>query len=162
MESPVNVGIGQLRVGRNPDRIMCVGLGSCVAIALWDHSTKIGGMAHIMLPDESLSPKASTKNPAKFANTAVNALLVELIDQGANRYLTVAKIAGGANMFKHLNPDMKDIGMENVVAVRKAIIKEHLKLVSEDVGGSTGRTVELDTSTGNLLIKNVRGDTKII
>lgn len=162
MDPLVNVGIGQMHVAKQPTRLICLGLGSCVAIAIWDSSTKIGGMAHVMLPDESYSPKRLESPPAKFGNKAVKALTDEMKKEGANVYVAVAKIAGGANMFKNVSPDMRDIGLENSDSVKGALKLGHIRLVAEDVGGSLGRTVELDTSTGKLTIKTVRGAVKII
>ena len=162
MEMIVSVGIGQLRVARSPSRLLCLGLGSCVAIAIWDSSTKIGGLAHVMLPDESFAPKRIDSPPAKFGNTAPKALMDEMRKSGANIYVSIAKIAGGANMFRSVSPTMKDIGLENSEAVKKALRQNHIRLVSEDVGGSLGRTVELDMDTGRLSVKNVRGVIKYI
>lgn len=162
MELALNVGIGQLRVARSPSRLLCLGLGSCVAIAIWDSSTKIGGMAHVMLPDESFAPKRLDSPPAKFGNNAPKALVEEMRRAGANIYISVAKIAGGANMFRSVSPNMKDIGLENSEAVKKALRQYHIRLIAEDVGGSLGRTVELDLDTGKLSVKNVRGVIKYI
>src|SRR5512137_2961628 len=110
MDLMTTVGIGQLRVARTPAKLICLGLGSCVAIAIWDSSTKVGGMAHVMLPDEGFAPKRDDSPPAKFGNNATKALLDEMRRNGANIYVAVAKIAGGANMFRSVSPDMKDIG----------------------------------------------------
>jgi len=154
----IHVGIGQMRIARSPARLMCVGLGSCVAVALWDSSTKIGGMVHIMLPDSKISKKSEVL-PGKYADTAAKALLEEMKVHGANQYVTVAKIAGGANMFKNVSVDMKDIGSENAKAAKKSLIDIHIRLLAEDTGGTLGRTVELDTTNGNLIIRNIRGRT---
>jgi chemotaxis protein CheD len=162
MELMASVGIGQLRVARSPSRLLCLGLGSCVAIAIWDSSTKIGGMAHVMLPDESFAPRRIDSPPAKFGNTAAKALADEMRKAGANVYIAVAKIAGGANMFRNVSPTMKDIGLENSEAIKKSLKQNHIRLIAEDIGGSLGRTVELDLDTGKLSVKNVRGVVKYI
>jgi len=142
--------------------LTCLGLGSCVAIAIWDSSSKIGGMAHVMLPDESFAPKRIDSSPAKFGSSATKALVEEMKRQGANAYMAVAKIAGGANMFRSVSPDMRDIGLLNSEAVKKSLKQNHVRLIAEDVGGTVGRTVELDTNSGRLTIKNVRGVIKYI
>lgn len=158
----IHVGIGQLRVARSPARLVCVGLGSCVALALWDSSTKIGGMVHIMLPDSKLCTSRTGILPGKYADTAGKAIIEEMKMHGANQYVLVAKIAGGANMFRNVSPEMKDIGLENVKAVKKSLKEMHVRLVAEDTGGNIGRTVELDTSCGDLIIRNIRGKTVTI
>lgn len=158
----IHVGIGQMRVVRSPARLVCVGLGSCVALALWDSSTKIGGMVHIMLPDSKLCSRKSEILPGKYADTATKAIVEEMKMHGANQYVMVAKIAGGGNMFKNVSPDMRDIGLENVKATKKSLSELHVRLVAEDTGGDLGRTVELDTTNGDLIIKNIRGKTIVI
>jgi len=163
MASVYLVGIGQMCVAHSPARLVCLGLGSCVAIALWDKSSKIGGMAHVMLPNEMCAPKRLIANPAgKFGTTAVKGLVREMKEEGANVYTMVAKIAGGANMFKDVSSSMKDIGLKNADAVKCSLEEGRIKVVGEDVGGSQGRTVDLDTSTGRLHIKTIHGMTKYI
>jgi len=163
MVSVFHVGIGQLYVARSPAKLVCLGLGSCVAIALWDVSTKIGGMAHVMLPDEKCASKRIFENPAgKFGTTAVKALTSEMKSEGANIYTTVAKIAGGANMFKDVGIEMKDIGLKNAEAVKCSLGEHRIRVVADDIGGTHGRTVELDTATGKLSIRTIRGKTKVI
>ncbi len=163
MASVIHVGIGQMAVARSPTRLVCLGLGSCVAIAFWDHTTKIGGMAHVMLPDESCAPRRPLENPAaKFGSSAVKALIKEMKDQGANIYTTTAKIAGGANMFKDVGLEMKDIGMKNAEAVRCSLDEHKIRIIAVDVGGTNGRTVDLDTETGRLSIRTIRGRTIVV
>lgn len=161
MEPMIHVGIGQMRVARSPARLMCVGLGSCIAVVLFDPSTKIGGVAHVMLPDDTVG-KQDSSSPAKFGNTAAKALLEEMKKVGVNPYIIVARITGGANMFKNVSPDMKDIGKENAEQVKKSLQALHIKIIAEDVGGTTGRTIELDTATGRLIIKNIHGKTIVL
>ncbi len=48
--------------------IVTLGLGSCVAIMLYDPEAQVGGMAHVLLPSKSLARDAD--NPAKFPETA--------------------------------------------------------------------------------------------
>lgn len=158
----IHVGIGQVRVARSPARLVCVGIGSCVALALWDSSTKIGGMVHIMLPDSTIGNRRNGILPGKYADTAARAIIDEMKMHGANQYATIAKIAGGANMFRNVSPDMKDIGMGNVIAVKKSLADLHIRLVAEDIGGNLGRTVELNTENGDLIIRTIRGRTRTI
>lgn len=158
----IHVGIGQVRVARSPARLVCVGLGSCVALALWDSSTKIGGMVHIMLPDSTIVGRKNGILPGKYADTAARAIIDEMKMHGANQYAIIAKIAGGANMFRNVSSDMKDIGMGNVIAVKKSLAELHIRLAAEDIGGNIGRTVELDTENGDLIIRTIRGKTVTI
>ncbi len=51
MKEPELVGIAQMVILKAPERICCMGLGSCVAIFLYDDLTKIGGVVHVLLPE---------------------------------------------------------------------------------------------------------------
>ena len=53
MGETIKVGMADLRVCVSPDAVTTLGLGSCVGIAIRDPVTKIGGLAHIMLPDRN-------------------------------------------------------------------------------------------------------------
>ena len=68
--------MADLNICKSPDGLTTLGLGSCVGIALRDPITKVGGLAHIMLPD-STAIKDNTNIP-KFADTGILALIEEL------------------------------------------------------------------------------------
>jgi len=95
----IRVKIGGLEVAKSPEVLETL-LGSCVALMLYDKGKKIGGMAHIMLP---YTNDPNVKDPGKYANTAVPALITKMITLGARPNKLVAKIAGGAAMFKTSN-----------------------------------------------------------
>ncbi|NLY51006.1 MAG: hypothetical protein GX062_08405, partial [Firmicutes bacterium] len=48
------VGMADLAAARVPVVLCTIGLGSCVGIALYDRETRVGGLAHIMLPQAGL------------------------------------------------------------------------------------------------------------
>ncbi|HAS72866.1 MAG TPA: chemotaxis protein CheD, partial [Clostridiales bacterium UBA8960] len=48
MSNMVKVGMADLKVVSHPDSLTTLGLGSCVGICLYDSTTKVTGMAHIM------------------------------------------------------------------------------------------------------------------
>lgn len=150
MNNIVVVGIGELNVAVSPVKLSSLGLGSCVGIVLYDSLKKIGGLAHIMLPDSS--QVSNNLNRGKFANTAAEDLVIEMIRIGARKEMMVAKLAGGAHMFG-IESDVMKIGQRNIAASREALKKLGIPIVAEEVGGSVGRTIELSTETGILRIK---------
>lgn len=157
MESKViRVGIADLKTGKAPDSIVTLGLGSCVGITFYDSRTKIGGLAHIMLPECRPAPGGKKVNYAKFADTAVPLILEELQKVGANKSRLVVKIAGGAQMFSFMGSDDRmKIGDRNVQAVKEALRKAGLRISAEDTGGSYGRSMELKLDQGTVKIKTV-------
>ncbi|ADY54978.1 CheD [Syntrophobotulus glycolicus DSM 8271] len=159
MSITIVVGMADYKVGRSPDKIMTAGLGSCIGICLYDSMSKIGGMAHIMLP-ESKNMKGS---PAKYADTCMVLLLEELMKQGALKNRLKAKIAGGAQMFSFAGKDpIMKIGERNAQAVQRLLTEMHIPLLASDVGGTFGRTINFDIQTGNLHIKTINYGEKVI
>lgn len=65
MNEVVKVGMADLKVIAEYGILTTLGLGSCVGIALYDKTTKIAGLAHIMLPSSKLIK--NNQNKAKFA-----------------------------------------------------------------------------------------------
>ena len=161
MPELIKVGMADLKVGRNPDSLISYGLGSCVGIALYDSQTKVGGLAHIMLPDSTQA--RATDNKAKFADTALPVLLEQVLQLGGVKSRMTAKIAGGSQMFNFAQAtDVMRIGDRNAEAVREVLKSLSIRLVAEDVGGNYGRTVELLLDTGVFVIKTVnKGDNRL-
>ena len=161
MPELIKVGMADLKAGKSPDSIISYGLGSCVGIALYDPQTKVGGLAHIMLPDSTQA--RATDNSAKFADTALPVLLDQVIALGGSRNRLTAKIAGGSQMFSFAQAtDVMRIGDRNVEAVRTVLKAMAIRLVAEDVGGNYGRTVELLLDSGAFVIKTVnKGENRL-
>lgn len=159
MGNIIKVGMADLKVGSAPDALISYGLGSCVGIAIYDGVAKVGGLAHIMLPDSSQSRKG--ENPAKFADTAIPILVRDMVKLGAVQNRLIAKIAGGAQMFNFSGSnDVLRIGERNAEAVKMILQKEGIKIVAEDIGGSHGRTVELILDSGIYKIKTIEKGNK--
>ena len=72
---------GEIKIAEEPDKLVALGLGSCVAITLYDPEEKIGGLAHAMLPKN----RGSTKQPGKYVDTAVDKLVEKLEERGAKK-----------------------------------------------------------------------------
>ncbi|PIH02993.1 chemotaxis protein CheD [Clostridium combesii] len=157
----IKVGIADLNVGKNPDKIITVGLGSCIGIVLYDGIKCIGGLSHIMLPDSTQFSKVT--NPMKFADLAIPILVEKMEKLGARKNGLKAKICGGASMFNFSDKSMvMDIGNRNGKAVKEKLKELSIPLLAEDIGGNKGRTMIFDTSTGKVYIKTVGLGTKEI
>ena len=161
MSEVIKVGMADLNLCRDPDIITTLGLGSCIGIALYDPLTKIGGLAHIMLPDST--KMRNNSNIAKFADTGIEELLNRMIKAGAVKSRLVAKIAGGAKMFEVSGlSDIGNVGQRNAEASRAKLKQLGIRLIAEDTGLNYGRTVELHCDNGDYYIKSVGKPLKII
>jgi chemotaxis protein CheD len=155
MSDVMVVGISDYKLARNPNVFVTYALGSCVGICLYDQLLKIGGLSHIMLPESSMFNKADI-NRMKFADTAIVRLIKEMEKLGANSGKIIAKLAGGAQMFAFTqSSDMMRIGLRNVLSSKEKLRELHIPVISEDTGGSYGRTIELNSTSGKLLIKTI-------
>lgn len=154
--------MAEYKAAKSPATLITLGLGSCVGVVLYDRMNKIGGLAHIMLPDSTLSSN-NNFNPGKFADTAIDALIEDMLKLGINRSNLVSKIAGGAQMFKIKSENnIMQIGKRNVEAVRAKLNQLNIKLIAEDVEGNYGRTIEFFCETGELTIKTIGHGVRII
>jgi chemotaxis protein CheD len=149
------VHVAEYKVGGREEVLLTVGLGSCVAVMLYDAEAKVGGMAHILLPSPAVSRR--DQKPGKFPQTAIPLLLQEMVGRGARVGRITARIAGGASMFTNLQPaGTIQMGERNLVAVRTALTHHSLPLVGSEVGGDFGRTVRLFVDDGRIEVSTVR------
>nr|MBQ6739305.1 chemotaxis protein CheD [Synergistaceae bacterium] len=113
-EQTIVLGMADLMVVPAPVKLVTLGLGSCIGLVVYDSFAKVAGMAHIMLPN-SRGLSASEK-VGKFADTAVPAIIEEMLKKGATRTRIKAKIAGGAQMFAlpGMSADFLTVGAKNV------------------------------------------------
>lgn len=155
-----HVRIAHLAVARGQGRLVAVGLGSCVAVTIYDRMRRVGGMAHILLPDPSAARDAT--NPARFASSAVPMLLAALKEQGAQAPFE-AKLVGGAALFgSMLASTAGQMGDRNVAATRAALIAAGVPIVATETGGATGRSMAFDVSTGAVDVRGVRGGSRVL
>ena len=155
MSEIIKVGMADLKTCISPNGITTLGLGSCVGIAIRDSQTKIGGLAHIMLPD-STAIKNSQQNIAKFADTGIEELVRQMERLGAMRSRMVAKIAGGATMFNFQGSGtLGQVGDRNVEATKVKLRELRIPILSEDTGANFGRTVIFYPESGDFIIRAV-------
>jgi chemotaxis protein CheD len=150
------VGIGQIVASADPGVVICaLGLGSCIGLVLTDAHAGVAGMAHVMLP---ASRPGADGPPGKFADTAVPALLDQVVRLGAQRVRLQARIAGGAQMFAGGGSAMLNIGERNVEAVRQALRAAGMRVRAADTGGSAGRSLQVAVAGGAVTVRAVGGE----
>ena len=151
---PIYVKVAHHAVGKPGDLLVTLGLGSCVAIMLHDRQARVGGMAHVLLPEPALA--RDQHNPAKFAATAVPMLLDELGAMGGRGGRMEARLVGGASMFATLMvPGSLNMGERNIRAAREALRKAGIPILGEAVGGDYGRSVRFTVGEGRTVVSSV-------
>lgn len=160
MAEVINVGMADYKITMCPNNLIIAGLGSCIALCIYDSYAKIGGMAHVMLPAASGNVKGELK---KYADTLIPLMFEDILILGAKQSRLIAKITGGASMFSFAGtPSILKIGDRNIEAVKRELENLRVPLKAEDIGGTSGRTISFDTSNGNLIVKTINQGEKVI
>jgi chemotaxis protein CheD len=145
------VGLGEAKVLKDvpgvEDTLVAYGLGSCVAICLWDPATRVAGMAHVVLPgaDPTGAPNA------KFAGSALPALVARMQAHGAGHdpRRFIARLAGGAQVLSlGGSGSLPRMGDQNAKATQDALAAAGVTVQAHDLGGSKGRSVWFDPREG--------------
>ena len=153
----VSVPIGRWGVAAAPGQIRTL-LGSCAGVVLHDRAARLGGVAHVVLPDS----RGAIDQPGKFADTAIPGLIADLerlLGRSSRGRLT-AKVVGGASMFQ-AGPAL-NIGRMNVAAVDLILAGLGIPVLARDVGGGSGRRLTLDVATGVVTIRVPGGSDSVI
>lgn len=126
-------------------------LGSCIAVCLWDQKRRIGGMNHFLLPeqigDDVLTPR--------YGDIAISHLLQRMLNLGSKREDLVAKMFGGAAVLQIVTPNLS-VGSRNIQMAYDILKQEKIRVISKDVGGSSGRKIMFNTYTGTVRVKTLQ------
>lgn len=146
------VGIADMKMQQREGELITYALGSCIGICLYDPGSKVAALVHIMLP---LNMETGRKNSMKYADTGIRETLKAMEARGALRSRITAKIAGGAKMFEVTGSgSLGNIGQRNIESVHLTLRREGVRLLAEDTGGTTARTLSFDAATGTGRIRS--------
>lgn len=152
---------GEWYFGSEYERLHTV-LGSCVALTAWHPVLKIGGMCHYLLasePNKKNTPMAGggsnqlrmITGDCRYANNAL-----EQMRRSMQAYADMNEfqlgIFGGGDMFAYSTPT--SIGFDNIAFARQWLMREKLKPLHIDVGGSISRSLMLVIPTGEIQLKH--------
>lgn len=148
------VGVSQFDVASSGETLVAYGLGACVGIAVYDASAAVGGLAHAMLPE---CDGADAETDGKFVDTVVELLLRGALEAGAAYETVEGYVVGGATLFDL--PDLSDeVSDRNVAVARQELERLGVGVEATATGGTRGRTVELDTGSGELRVVTAHED----
>jgi chemotaxis protein CheD len=148
----VVVGVADMKVSSQQGEVLVThALGSCIGVAIYDPTAKVGGILHFMLPDSTLDRGKAQEHPHMFADTGLPLLFRECYRLGAQKSRLRVKVAGGSQVLG--NREFFQIGRRNYAALRKIFLKNNVLIDNADVGGTKARTLFLEIATGNVWIK---------
>jgi chemotaxis protein CheD len=144
--------MGEIAVSKRAgDELVARGLGSCIGLAVIDRYAGVAGLAHIVLPQST----ETDRQPGKFADLAVPALIDRMIGAGATPHRLEAVLAGGARMFEL---GELDIGARNGEAVRAGLAASGVSIHAAETGGSRGRTMRVEVGSCTVTVKKAGAD----
>ncbi|HEY7681030.1 MAG TPA: chemotaxis protein CheD [Gemmatimonadales bacterium] len=153
MGEQIHVRVAELRSARADAVLISMGLGSCVAVLLHDPPARVGGLSHILLPSRSLN-RGGADHLGRFPQSAIPALVTEMVALGADPRRLVARLVGGANMFANLIPaGSMQMGERNQIAVREVLSQLAIPVVAVSVGGTVGRSVWFHVADGRVVVR---------
>ncbi len=154
----INVKISDLQTSQGPNSLQTI-LGSCIAICLWDPETKIGSLAHALLPSIEFSSKKSINNPKKYVDSLIEIQLKDLRSMGVLRKNLVAKIVGGANMFSEVIPDSDNhVGKKNARKAIEILDNYNIPILAKDTGNFFGRKITFNLENGEITVLKPTGE----
>jgi chemotaxis protein CheD len=154
--------MGEAKIANESDSVLTTFVGSCVALCLFESGKKIGGLAHIMLPEAGRGTVVNQNTNGKYADQAINYLLAEMQEKGAKLNKIKAKIAGGAQIFKtETGNGLFTIGERNIDSIKKILDTHGIKVIAEETGKTYGRWVKFDVQSGTVSVKSKKGEALI-
>lgn len=140
---------GEYYVTRSDEAITTV-LGSCISACIRDPVSRVGGMNHFMLPEESPGHGDSWLS-TRYGVNAMESLINDLLKLGAVRKRLEIKLFGGGRILSSLT----DVGARNIEFVRRFVETERLPVEAEDLGGEQARRVLMFPATGRVRVRKL-------
>lgn len=143
-----------MRIACSPDQLVTDALGSCLCLTVYDPISGIGGILQAMLPFSKVNLKKAETNPFIFVDTGIPALLEQLAaqeDVSPKRNWLVKAIGCGNPMGRK---EVFKIGERNYRVLREKLLNEGICLKAEDIGGTVNRSVCLDLSIGQTIVRS--------
>ncbi len=153
MEKIINVGTGVVEVGRAGVILRSTAIGSCIVIAAYDSSKKVGAMAHIMLPGRA--PKDADGERTRYAADAVDEMISRITRTGANKCDLEVCVVGAGNVLKKQDDT---ICKDNIKSTTELLGKMHIPVRAMVLGGTERKGVSLNVGSG--IIFYTEGDSK--
>ena len=130
-------------------------LGSCVSIALWHSTHRIGAMCHFLLPSRNASCNGVLDG--RYGEESMVIMSQELKALKVNPSHCVAKIFGGGNMFPgQTRSDARNVGLKNGEAARTLLIAHRIPVVSESLFGIGHRQILFDIGSGDVWARQIK------
>ena len=128
-------------------------LGSCVAACVRDSTIGIGGMNHVMLPEDAAPESRDAAAAMRYGAYAMEMLLNELFKAGAKRDRLEAKVFGGGAVLANMT--MLNIGERNADFVLRYLHMEKVRVAAQDLRGKLPRRINYFPESGKVTVRKL-------
>lgn len=144
------VGPGEFYRSDNPNEMMIAETGTGIIICIYDPLVHVGGMTHILMPEDVLvnfnNLKKIDEQLLKTVKAPLGNLIKSLKQKGAGRKRIHVRIYGGAEIFESEH----DVGLKNYVFSHHAIFEQGLQTMTRDIGGEECRRIHFFPFSGRV------------
>lgn len=135
-------------------------LGSCVAACLYDPSSRIVGMNHFLLSNRRYAremPLCITE-AGRYGIHAMELLINEMLELGANRKKLLAKVFGGATILQQSQEvgNFFCVSQVNCRFIREFLENERIPIMAEDLGGEAGRVIHFSNGDYTVYVRKIQ------
>lgn len=171
LQQTEQVDVAEIKVSNKKTTVFTLpNIGSSVAVFVYDAEKKVGGVAHIAMPESSLSstynqaPGDASQVPAKYADLAVPKLVEDFLASGGQKNSSKVYLVGGAQLFNFGGGagNLLNMGARIATAIQTAMSREGLAVEKADTGGNKGRSVRFVLATGQIHVRQIGGDEYVL
>ncbi len=157
VEKVISVSTGAVRVGRAGATLRSTAIGSCIVVAAYDSSRRVGALAHVMLPGRA--PKQAGEKRTRYAADAIDELIDRIARTGAKRCDIEVCLVGGGNVLQEKDDT---ICRDNIKSTTRLLEKKHIPIRAAVLGGTERRGIFLDVERGKIFYTEGEGKKKLL
>lgn len=157
MKKTIYAQTGEVKVAKKNTILKSNAIGSCIVITAYDRQRQIGALAHIMLPGKA--PENRVFQKTRYASDAIDELIYILKLNGANENNIEVCLAGGANVLKRKDDNIRQ---DIIVSVEELLKKRKIKIKAKSLGGTERRSISLDLDNGKVYYSVGDGPEKLL
>ncbi len=134
-------------------------LGSCIAACLYDQANRVIGMNHFLLSNRRYSRDLPiyASEAGRYGIHAMELLINEMLNKGADRRFLRAKVFGGANIIinRESAGNFACVSEVNCRFIREFLSNEGIPLVAEDLGKQHGRVIHFSNGDFSVYMRKI-------
>jgi len=146
----IAVGTNECRLARQGERLVARGVLADVVVTLQAPTAGFAAMLRFSAPEEANVSRARLEALWEFADQALSSLLESVRSMGITASQTVVSAMGGADVVGRTYGR----GKQTALAVQRSLWRHGVILNGNDLGGSQGRVVWLESSSGRLIVRS--------